>query len=268
MWGDQHVLVRMWGQDGRVIPLNGQGCGGSGVRLRHLPAEFSGFRHTHIIDRGVGQIGGTYRGFEVEPATMTLDLHTVGRGAYESVGLVLDVVQAGPVTIEVQTTGMSKRRLTVFLEQVSEIEWQGGTLSRATRAEFSLMFSVPRPLWVGDTQSRTVALPHHGDVVLHHSGDMPFWPRLTLSGRWGEVRLRLNPDDETAFIPQVEGTAVIETDPTRRWVSHNMGAHVVPFFARPVGVLAHEAHVWVQAPGAEKGAQLVIEWEPEARRAW
>lgn len=247
-----------------------------GVALREVPDNFSGFPTNHVWESGWAQQGGLWRGTQGSNESLQLDVQVKNtRRPRYWVNRLLDALGDGRRVALLRVTVDGKPcTLSVRMQEASNVDWgEGQTALTSVHAQFSIRLAVPRPLWQLPRESVTLTKAStFGIIPLPTAGDTPIWPTFTVTGTHKGVKLRLTATDTEQVLPANTGGWVVETQPERRGIRTVAGAYdfagVVPFWPEPVEVQGGRGEVRVtpESPGSD--FKLVIDWIPEARRAW
>lgn len=270
-----NATISLVGVGGGSITLSNPGVyRPEGVSLKSVPAGLSGWGVENVWEEYTGLAAATYRGVKGGVEAMTLELQARGANPREHLNAVMDLCAAGPVKVVVTTPDYGDRFVVGRLRDVSKITWHGGGAYDAVFAEASLILDIGRPMWqCADQQAIfTPGSTTWGDVRLETIGDQPFWPRFTITGKYANLQLRLSEADEWQALPWSADGWVIDTNPATRGVRSKYGeysfAQVVPFWPEPVQVVDGLAYVQIVPVSAQQDFRVLVEWTPEAKRAW
>lgn len=267
---DKKFRITLWGVNGETIALSRPHRHRSGVFLPEVPEGLQGFGKRHMWDTA----SGVWRGMSTDTNQVQLDLIAKGRDVRGSVDRLLTALGDGShrVGLCVTSAEWGYRWIHMRLGDVSKIQWSqspGG----AHFAKFSVTLE-----YAGDTSRRfkeTLTLGPEGpfgEIQLRVDGDQPVWPKFTVKGSHGGVKLRLTTQDDWQSVPSRPSGWVIDSHPARRHVTDLNGvpdfSQVVPFWPEPVPVKNGVATVWVEVtrPGAD--FSLTVEYRPEFSRTW
>lgn len=267
--------ISIRGADGTVIPLSRPGeYRPDGLALMAVPEGLSGWGQDNQWEEYYGAAGAAFRGVRSGVEKLTLELQARGSDPRAHVNAVVDACSAGPVHFVVNTPDYGERFVEGRLQAVSKVRWYGGTAYEAALAELTLILDVGRPLWQCEPR-RAELTPGNttwGDIALETPGDQHFWPRFTITGRYANLRIRLNDGDEWQELPWSAGGWVVDSNPATRGVRTPGGdysfAGLVPFWPVPVKVNNGEAVVQIIPVSAQADFKVVVDWTPEAKRAW
>lgn len=241
-----------------------------GLALITVPDGLSGFEVQHHLDESWGH-PARWAGEHRAPVEMQLDLRTKGPDPRGQVNELLDILRY-PVSVVVTSPELGDRWVTAWKRQVSNIMWHGGSAVNATFATFSVLLTIPDPVWVSEPEWVEKTTAPWGWIDLPTTGEQAFWPRITISGTHDGVAVRLTADDIPQSLPYDPRGWVVETEPSRPGISTVTGAHdytgYVPFWATPVEPLSGLAQVEIipTNPGAD--FRVRVEWTPRSDRAW
>lgn len=263
--------ITLVGTRGQVILLSSPGTPArEGISLREVPPGLSETSRDHKFDTATGEHRGVIR----STSELRLDLQARGEYPREYVHELVEALGTGekPVRIVVTSPEMGTRWKEYYLREVSSVRWHGHPMY-SPLAQFVVLLEAGRPGWTREPQR--VTLRHDSEfgwVTLPVSGDMDVWPRFTITGVFTSVSVRLREQDEIQDLPYSADGWAINSRPDRRVVSTVSGEQnfqgVVPFWPEPAENEGGRARVEVLVDSPGPDFEMVIEYTPEATRAW
>lgn len=245
------TLLTEWGP----IPLDGHPHG-----LKEWPAFLDGSAAELAWDDHSGQFRETLPG---GVQTGELNLVVRGRTVGRDVSYLVDSLRWGEdgFTVQVQSHGAEVRTLQARLKEAGSVAWHPEP-HRAVLAEVPLRVEYSGH-WVGETTTQEYQ-GVSGPVVVPYAGDIPVWPRITLTGG---ATVKLREQDQNLSLPA--GEYVVETDPAKRGVFTRSGervvSQVVPFWPLPPRMVPGGIELIATARGA---AKITVECEERWSKAW
>lgn len=267
---DSKFRITLWGVDGEPVALSRPRKKREGIFLAKVPDNLSGFGKSHIWD----EAAGVWRGMRVDTNSVKLDIQVKSSDVRGDADRLLSSLGDGsqPVGLSVMSAEWGYRWFKMRLSQVSDVKWfqsPGGAKFAVLSVQLEFADDVSRRF---TERLELTKGSEFGEVRFRVDGDQPIWPKFTVKGKHGGVRVRLTAEDEWQELPyRAEGWA-IDSHPQRRHVTDLYGnpdfSAVVPFWPMPVEVKKNMGEVQVEATSPGDDFSLTIEWIPEFSRAW
>lgn len=239
--------------------------------LESWPDWFDGFEIQHTWDEESGAYRGTVpSGVE----TLTMTVRVQGKDVSQQVAELLGVLgkPGNEVSIVVAHSG-GMRSVKARFVAPGATKWYPRPRA-AVFAEIPLQFESASPEWVSVVPRRvTLDRGQLGKVVLPFAGVQPSWPKITLTGNYTSVTVKLRVDDDVAPVPSHAAGLVVETDPRMRGVYQadtglmQPGAGAVFWPELPeLTATGMPIYLDVESPGTN--FEAVIEYQERWASAW
>lgn len=237
------------------IPLGGHPLG-----LKEWPAFLDGAPAELSWDDHSGEFRETLPG-GVQTGEMTIVAK--GRDVGREVSRLLNSLRWGDdgFVVQVQSHGAEIRSLPVRLREAGAVSWY-------PEPHTAVLAEVPlRVEYTGDWRGETTRYEFtgvSGSVVVPYAGDIPVWPRLTLTGG---ATVKLRESDQPLTLPP-SGYEVL-TDPAQRGVFTSDGERVVsetvPFWPLPPRLVPGGIEMFMEA---QQGEIITVEVEERWTKSW
>lgn len=267
---DKKFRLTLWGVDMEPLALSRPRKCREGLFLSEVPDGLQGFDKRHLWD----EASGSWHGMSTDTNQIKLEVIAKGCDVRRYMDRLLTALGDGshPIGLSVVSAEWGYRWYRMRVASVSQIDW-GQSPGGSHFAKCSVILE-----FAGDTTRRfkervTLAKDSKfGRVEFRVDGDQPVWPKFTVTGSHGGVRLRLTAQDEWQTVPYRAGGWVIDSHPARRHVTDIDGkpdfSQIVPFWPEPVPVIKSTATVEIEVMRPGSDFQLHIDYVPEFSRAW
>ena len=239
--------------------------------LESWPDWFDGFEVRHTWDEESGAYRGVVPGGD---ETLSLTVRVQGKNVSQQVSELLGILGSpgSEVSIVVAHSGGMRSVKARFVAPGST-KWYPRPYA-AVFAEIPLQFESVAPEWVSVVPRKVVLSKEQlGKVVLPFAGVQPSWPKISITGSYKSVTVKMRESDASAAIPSHAAGLVIETSPKRRGVYQadsgkiHTGAGAV-FWPELPELTASGMAIYLDVESAGTTFEAVIEYQERWAAAW